>query len=157
MLIKQRKKCCSAEETTLSKVVSVLQPGLNKLIKEGEPIHKGPAFVVIGMIAQRFPLNVFHDVSLLEMFFKSLETAEPEMRLQIREGLLNLILAYKYDNNPKEMDKNGRINILFGVLKFFMSSEEPMVRFAAVRSIATIFPPEHVFSKFLLLLATGDP
>lgn len=146
----------SAEESTLSKVVSVLQPGLNKLIREGEPIHQGPAFVVIGMIAQRFPMNVFHDVSLLEMFFKSLESAEPDLRLQIREGLLNLILAYKYNVNPKEVDKNGRINILFALLKFFMSSEEPMVRFAAVRSIATIFPPDHVFSKFLLLLATGD-
>lgn len=147
---------CSAEETTLSKVVSVLQPGLNKLIKEGEPVHRGPAFVVIGMIAQRFPMNVFHDVGLLEMFFKSLETADPDLRLQIREGLLNLILAYRYEVNPQEVDKNGRISILFGLMKFFMGSEEPMVRFAAVRSVATIFPPDHVFSKFLLLLATGD-
>lgn len=120
-------------------------------------MHKGPAFVVIGMIAQRFPMNVFHDVQLLEMFFKSLETAGPDMRLHISEGLLNLILAYKYDVNPREVDKNSRITILFGLLKFFMTSEEPMVRFAAVRSVATIFPPEHVFSKFLLLLATGDP
>lgn len=135
----------------------MLQPGLNKLIREGEPIHKGPAFLVIGMIAQRFPMNVFHDVSLLEMFFKNLESAEPDVRLQIREALLGLILAYRHEISPKEMDKNGRISILFGLLKFFMSSEEPMVRFAAVRAIATIFPPEHVFSKFLLLLATGDP
>lgn len=90
------------------------------------------------------------------MFFKNLETAEPDLRLQIREGLLNLISAYKYDVNPQEVDKNGRVNILFALLKFFMSSVEPMVRFAAVRSVATIFPPDHVPSKFLLLIATGD-
>lgn len=77
-------------------------------------------------------------------------------QLQIREGLLNLILAYKYDVNVEECDKDGRINILFALIKSYMDSEEPMVRFVAVRSIATIFPPNHVPSKFLLLLATGD-
>lgn len=147
----------SAEESSLSKVATVLQTGLQKLIREGEAVHQGSAFIVIGMIAQRFPHNVYHDVSLLETFFKSLEAADPELRLQIREGLFNLILAYRYDVNPQEVDRNGRVDILFALLKFFMSSEEPMVRFVAVRSVATIFPPDHVPSKFLLLLATGDP
>lgn len=146
----------SAEESALSKVATVLQSGLQKLIREGETVHQGPAFIVIGMIAQRFPHNVFHDISLLEMFFKSLESADPELRLQIREGLLNLIVAYRYNVNPEEVDKNGRVNILFALLKFYMASEEPMVRFVAVRSVATIFPPDHVPSKFLLLVATGD-
>lgn len=146
----------SADESSLSKVSAVLQTGLQKLIREGEKIHQGPAFIVIGMIAQRFPNNVYHDVSLLETFFKSLESADPELRLQIREGLFNLILAYRYDVNPQEVDKNGRLNILFALLKFFMGSEEPMVRSVAVKCIATVFPPDHVPSKFLLLLATED-
>ncbi|KAJ8977535.1 hypothetical protein NQ317_010055 [Molorchus minor] len=37
-----------------------------------------------------------------------------------------------------------------------MDSEEPMVRFAGVRMLATIFPPDHVPSKFMLLVSTGD-
>ncbi|KAK9746868.1 Proteasome stabiliser [Popillia japonica] len=145
-----------ANAKLLVKVASVLQSGLNKLIKEGEPAHKGQAFIINGMIGRRFPMIVYHDVSLLELFFKKLESADPDLKLQIREGLLNLITAYKYDINPLECDKNGRINILFALMKFYMNSEEPMVRFAAVKTVATIFPPDHVPSKVLLLLAMGD-
>lgn len=134
----------------------MFQTGLKKLIREGEPTHQGQAFLIIGMLAQRFPIYVFQDVSLLELFFKSLDSASTDLKLQIREGLLNLIVAYKYDVCPEEVDQNGRLNLLFGLLQYCMSSEEPMVRFAAVRSIATIFPADHVPSKFFLLLATGD-
>lgn len=130
--------------------------GLQKLIKEGEEIHHGQAFVTIGILAQRFPKVVFHNVGLLEMYFTTLERANPELRLQIREGLLNLILAYKHDIFPAECDKDSRLNLLFALIKCKMISEEPMVRFASVRTLGTIFPPNHVPSKFLLLTATGD-
>lgn len=129
---------------------------MQKLIREGEEIHHGQAFVTIGVLAQRFPKIVYTNVALLELFFTSLETANPDLRLQIREGLLNLILAYKYDIFPEECDKEGRLNLLFALIKCKITSEEPMVRFAAVRTLGTIFPPNHVPSKFLLLTATGD-
>lgn len=129
---------------------------MHKLIKEGEDVHQGQAYVLIGTLAQRFPKIVYHDINLIETFFKNLETANPDLKLQIREGLLSLILAYKYDVCLEEADKDGRLNILFALIKFRMTSEEPMVRFTAVRTLATIFPPEHVPSKYLLLLLTGD-
>ncbi|KAG5880535.1 hypothetical protein JTB14_026768 [Gonioctena quinquepunctata] len=145
-----------ANEDPLSKVAPVLLSGLQKLIKEGEEVHHGQAYVIIGMLGQRFPKIVYHDVGLLETFFANMESANPELRLQIREGLLNLILAYKHDIFPSECDKDGRLNILFVLIKCKIVSEEPMVRFAAVRTLATIFPANHVPSKFLLLTATGD-
>lgn len=148
--------CDSANEDPLSKVAPVLLSGLQKLIKEGEEVHHGQAFVTIGILAQRFPSIVYHNVGLLEMYFNNLETTNPELRLQIREGLLNLILAYKHDIFPEECDKDGRLNILFVLIKVKITSEEPMVRFASVRTLGTIFPPNHVPSKFLLLTATGD-
>lgn len=126
------------------------------MIKEGEEVHHGQAFITIGVLAQRFPKIVYHNVSLLEMYFTNLETANPELRLQIREGLLNLIMAYKYDIFSEECDKDGRLNLLFILIKCKITSDEPMVRFAAVRTLGTIFPPNHVPSKFLLLTATGD-
>lgn len=130
--------------------------GLQKLIREGEEIHHGQAFVTIGILAQRFPKIVYHNVGLLEIYFTNLENANPELRLQIREGLLNLILAYKYDIFPEECEKDNRLNLLFALIKCKITSEEPMVRFAAVRTLGTIFPPKHEPSKFLLLTATGD-
>nr|CAH7763652.1 unnamed protein product [Callosobruchus chinensis] len=145
-----------ANEDPLSKLAAVLLSGLQKLIKEGEEVHQGQAFVTIGMLAQRFPDKVYHDVGLLEAYFNGMENANPELRLQIREGLLNLISAYKYDIFPDECDKDGRLNILFALVKCKMTSNEPMVRFVAVRTLATIFPPKHVPSRFVLLTATGD-
>lgn len=146
----------SANEDPLSKVAPVLLSGLQKLIKEGEEVHHGQAFVTIGVLAQRFPKIVFHNVGLLEMYFTNLESANNEVRLQIREGLLNLILAYKYDIFPDECDKDGRLNLLFALIKCKITSDEPMVRFASVRTLGTIFPSNHVPSRFLLLTATGD-
>lgn len=145
-----------ADEGSLGKVAPVLLSGLQKLIKESEEQHQGQAYVLIGTLGQRFPKIVYHDINLLETYFKNLEIANPDLKLQIREGLLTLILAYKYDSLIEEVDKDGRLNILFALIKFRMNSEESMVRFAAVKTLATIFPPEHVPSKFLLLLLTGD-
>lgn len=149
-------KIFSANEDPLGKVAPVLLSGLQKLIREGEEVHHGQAFVTIGVLAQRFPKIVYHNVGLLEMYFTNLETANPDLHLQIREGLLNLIMAYKYDIFPEECDKDGRLNLLFVLIKCKITSEEPMVRFAAVRTLGTIFPTNHVPSKFLLLTATGD-
>ncbi|XP_056640479.1 proteasome adapter and scaffold protein ECM29 [Diorhabda sublineata] len=145
-----------ADEDLLGRVAPVLLSGLQKLIREGEEVHYGQTYVTIGMLAQRFPKIVYHDVGLLEMFFSNMESANQELKLQIREGVLNLILAYKYDILPQECNKDDRLNILFLLIKCKMVSEEPMVRFAAVRTLATIFPPDHVPSKYLLLTATGD-
>lgn len=147
----------SGSNTDLPHVAKFLQSGLVKLINEGESIHQGQAFVIMGMLAHKYPSIVYHSVNLLSTFFKKLESETPETKLQIREGFLNLICAYKYDVIPGEYDKNGRMEQLYDLVKEFMNSEEPMVRFVAVRSIAIIFPPNHVPSKFLLLLATGDP
>ncbi|KAJ8917780.1 hypothetical protein NQ315_010686 [Exocentrus adspersus] len=143
-----------AKEESLGRVAPVLLAGLQKLIKECDELHQGQAYILIGMLAHRFPKIVYHDVGLLEMYFTNMENANPDLRLQIREGLLNLILAYKHDILPEEADKDGRLNLIYVLVRCKMSSEEPMVRFSGVRTLATIFPPNHVPSKFLLLLAT---
>lgn len=146
----------SAKEESLGRVAPVLLSGLQKLIKECDEVHQGQTYVLIGMLAQRFPKIVYHDVGLLEMYFTNMENANPDLRLQMREGLLNLILAYKHDILPEEADKDGRLNLIYVLVRCKMDSEEPMVRFSGVRTLATIFPPDHVPSKFLLLVATGD-
>ncbi|XP_060528524.1 proteasome adapter and scaffold protein ECM29 [Cylas formicarius] len=141
---------------SVGKVAPVLLAGLQKLVKEGEEVHQSQAYIVTGKLAQKFPEVVFHDVGILELYFTNLETAAQEMKIQIREGLLSLIQAYKHDIFSKECDKDGRLDILFALVKVKMNSHEPVVRFVGVRTLATIFPPSHVPSKFLLLVATGD-
>ncbi|XP_050294249.1 proteasome adapter and scaffold protein ECM29-like [Anthonomus grandis grandis] len=141
---------------SLKKVSPVLLVGLTKLIKGDENEHQGQAYMTISMLAQKFPHIVFSDVGILELYFNNLEVANPNLKIQVREGLLNLLVAYKYDIYPEEADKDGRLGILLALLKVKMNSQEPMVRFACVRTLSTIFPVDHVPSKFLLLVAIGD-
>ncbi|KAJ8977536.1 hypothetical protein NQ317_010056 [Molorchus minor] len=85
-----------ASEDSLEKVAPVLLSGLQKLIKEStDEILHAHTYVVISMLAQRFPKIVYHDVGLLEMYFANLESSNPELRLQLRESLLNLIVAFQ--------------------------------------------------------------
>ncbi|CAG9835676.1 unnamed protein product [Diabrotica balteata] len=145
-----------ASEESLKQVDITLLKVLGRLISEGEEVLHGQTYVTIGMLAHRLPKTVYHSDELLETFFSNMENANQELKLQIREGLLNLILAYKYDIFPEECNKDDRLNRLFLLIKSKIVSEEPMVRFAAARTLATIFPPDHVPSKYLLLTATGD-
>lgn len=71
-------------------------------------------------------------------------------------GVLNLIQAYKYDIFPEDLNKDGRLDIILALMKVKLSSPDSMVRFACVRTLTTIFPPDDVPSKFLLLTAMGD-
>ncbi|KAL3269226.1 hypothetical protein HHI36_008307 [Cryptolaemus montrouzieri] len=146
----------SGDKEALNKLASVLLGGLQKYTSEGEEAQKGQAYILIGLLAQRYPEMVYHNFTLLETFIHNIENAAPDLKLQIREGFLSLILAYKYDIIPNEADKNGRLNLIFALIKNRSTSEDMIVRFIIVRVSATIFPPNHVASKLLLLQATGD-
>lgn len=45
---------------------------------------------------------------------------------------------------------------LFALLDHYMHSDEPMIRYIAMRYSATVFPQDYVPSRYLLLLASGD-
>lgn len=62
--------CCRAEEGALSKIAAVLLQGMQKLIDTGEEAHQGQAYIIIGLIAHRFPTLVYHNVGLLELYYK---------------------------------------------------------------------------------------
>lgn len=72
--------------------------------------------------------------------------------------MLNLVSAYKYSDfdHDKQALNNSKMVLLHSLLSQYLDNEEPMVRFVAVRFISTVFPADHVKSKYLLLLATGD-
>lgn len=149
----------SSTPASLEMVAPVLMEGLKTQIKSGEEIHQGQSYILIGLLAMKIPKIVYHNINLLELFYTNIEqqTNNQELRLQIREGLLNLILAYKYENlSNDELNKDNRLDMIYLLLKCKIDSNDDMVRFITVRSLFTIFPMEHVPSKFLLLTATGD-
>lgn len=72
--------------------------------------------------------------------------------------MLNLVSAYKYSGNVEEDSNlnNSKMVLLHSLLSQYLENEEPMVRFVAVRFLASVFPSNHVKSRYLLLIATGD-
>lgn len=59
----------------------------------------------------------------------------------------------------QDPDKSKTTSIelrLIGLISYCLRSNEPIVRFVAVRYVATAFPENHVGSRYLLLLSTGD-
>ncbi|XP_044754481.1 proteasome adapter and scaffold protein ECM29 [Coccinella septempunctata] len=146
----------SGNMSTLKKLASVLLGGLQKYTNEGEENQKGQAYVLIGLLAQKFPDLVYHNLTLFEHFLHNLEEASADLKLQIREGLLSFIIAFKYDSNPDEADKDGRLNLIYALVKNRCNSEDVLVRFVTVKVLACVFPPDHVPSKLLLLQACGD-
>ncbi|KAL1514253.1 hypothetical protein ABEB36_003540 [Hypothenemus hampei] len=141
---------------SLKKLSPILLGGLTKQLKEGDNEHQGQCYVNIGMLAQKFPEIVFENVGILQQYFNNLEEAPADLKIHVREGLLNLIQAYHYEVFPDDINKNDRLNMILALIKVKMNSEDSMARFACVRTLTTIFPPNHVPSKFLLLTAIGD-
>ncbi|KAK9876967.1 hypothetical protein WA026_015999 [Henosepilachna vigintioctopunctata] len=146
----------SGNKEELTKLGTTLLHELQRYTFEGEDSQKGQAYILIGLLGQRFSDLVYHDIGVLELFMNSLEGANSDLKLQIREGLLNLIPAYNYDIHPTEADVNGRLHLIFALVKSKSTSDDVAVRFTVVKALATIFPPNHVPSKLLLLQATAD-
>lgn len=77
--------------------------------------------------------------------------------LFFREGMLNLVSAYKHSDSEENSNlNNSKMVLLHSLLSQYLDNEEPMVRFVAVRFIASVFPPIYVKAKYLLLIATAD-
>lgn len=146
----------SSKKETLQQLASVLLGGLKKYTTEGEENQKGQAYELLGLLAQKFPNLVYHNLSLFEHFVSNLEESPIDLKLQIREGFLSFITAFKYDTYPDEADKDGRLNLIFALIKSRCYSEDVIVRFVTVKVLASVFPPKHVPSKILLLQACGD-
>lgn len=153
-------------KSNLTPFRSVLSSGLRRILNSSnnsdealgfEVAQQGLAFYIAGVLGERFPADVYHDVGLLELYFQRLASnCDTELKLQVREGLLRLLAACRYDVIPEECDKDNRLSLLFGLVEHYINSEEVMARFVTVIATATLFPPQHPPSKLLLLLATED-
>lgn len=165
---------CRVDTAKLTRVTFVLLAGLQKFLIEGDAQHHGQIFVLLGQMGRRFPILFQKDVATLGNFINRLMEAPAELRLSIREALLNIVNCYKveqpeYTNEIIDLkslektiqdpEKVNTISVelhLIGLISYCLRSEEPIVRYVAVRYAASAFPENHVSSRFLLLLATGD-
>ncbi|XP_071452225.1 proteasome adapter and scaffold protein ECM29-like isoform X2 [Hetaerina americana] len=142
---------CDSSASKLQTVGSVLLSCLLKLIvSEGMEI-KLLAYLAVGELGVRMPSLVNKDLALLFTFFEALDKETAEVKISIRDCLLTLMEAFKdLCVGPQRNKLETHLAILVE------RASEPMARMLAVNYAASLFPPDHAMSRFILLMATGD-
>nr|XP_055061565.1 proteasome adapter and scaffold protein ECM29 [Misgurnus anguillicaudatus] len=130
----------------------MLLNGLTKLINEykEDPKLLCMAYSAVGKLSSRMPQLFTKDIALVQQFFESMCKEEADVRLAIQEALSMMVGAY--------VNLQGALlNLMEALVAAYISKPEVQVRQVAMKFASTVFAPDHVASRYLLLLAAGDP
>uniref|UniRef100_A0A672GTF9 Ecm29 proteasome adaptor and scaffold n=1 Tax=Salarias fasciatus TaxID=181472 RepID=A0A672GTF9_SALFA len=136
----------------LSSSKSILYRGV-KLIKshmQSDPKLLCVAYSAVGKLSSRMPQLFTKDIALVQQFFESMCKEEPDVRLAIQEALSMMVGAYANL-------QGALLNLMEALVAAYITKPEVQVRQVAMKFASTVFAPDHVPSRYLLLLAAGDP
>ncbi|XP_039615329.1 proteasome adapter and scaffold protein ECM29 isoform X2 [Polypterus senegalus] len=130
----------------------MLLNGLTKLINEyrEDPKLLCVAYSAVGKLSSRMPHLFTKDIALVQQFFEAMCKEEPEIRLSIQEALSMMVGAYT-------SLQGALLNLMEALVAAYMEKPEVQVRQVATKFASTVFASDHIPSRYLLLLATGDP
>ncbi|XP_053185737.1 proteasome adapter and scaffold protein ECM29 [Scomber japonicus] len=130
----------------------MLLNGLTKLINEykEDPKLLCVAYSAVGKLSSRMPQLFTKDIALVQQFFESMCKEEPDVRLAIQEALSMMVGAYANL-------QGALLNLMEALVAAYIVKPEVQVRQVAMKFASTVFAPDHVPSRYLLLLAAGDP
>ncbi|XP_062864224.1 proteasome adapter and scaffold protein ECM29 isoform X2 [Trichomycterus rosablanca] len=130
----------------------MLLNGLTKLINEYKEDRKllCLAYSAVGKLSSRMPELFTKDIALVQQFFESMCKEEADVRLAIQEALSMMVGAY--------VNLQGALlKLMEALVAAYIGKPEAQVRQVALKFASTVFAPDHVPSRYLLLLAAGDP
>ncbi|XP_017564838.2 proteasome adapter and scaffold protein ECM29 [Pygocentrus nattereri] len=130
----------------------MLLNGLTKLINEykEDPKLLCVAYSAVGKLSSRMPQLFTKDIALVQQFFESMCKEEADVRLAIQEALSMMVGAY--------VNLQGALlNLMEALVAAYIGKPEVQVRQVAMKFASSVFAPDHVPSRYLLLLAAGDP
>ncbi|KAM6972070.1 proteasome adapter and scaffold protein ECM29 [Aplochiton taeniatus] len=130
----------------------MLLNGLTKLINEykDDPKLLCMAYSAVGKLSIRMPQLFTKDIALVQQFFESMCKEESDVRLAIQEALSMMVGAYANL-------QGALLNLMEALVAAYMGKPEVQVRQVAMKFASTVFASDHVPSRYLLLLAAGDP
>ncbi|XP_034543139.1 proteasome adapter and scaffold protein ECM29 isoform X1 [Notolabrus celidotus] len=130
----------------------MLLNGLTKLINEykEDPKLLCVAYSAVGKLSSRMPQLFTKDIALVQQFFESMCKEEADVRLAIQEALSMMVAAYANL-------QGALLNLMEALVAAYIVKPEVQVRQVAMKFASTVFAPDHVPSRYLLLLAAGDP
>uniref|UniRef100_A0A672ZZK8 Ecm29 proteasome adaptor and scaffold n=1 Tax=Sphaeramia orbicularis TaxID=375764 RepID=A0A672ZZK8_9TELE len=130
----------------------MLLNGLTKLINEykEDPKLLCVAYSAVGKLSSRMPQLFTKDIALVQQFFESMCKEEADVRLAIQEALSMMVGAFANL-------QGALLNLMEALVAAYIGKPEVQVRQVAMKFASTVFAPDHVPSRYLLLLAAGDP
>ncbi|XP_056135583.1 proteasome adapter and scaffold protein ECM29 [Lampris incognitus] len=130
----------------------MLLNGLTKLINEykEDPKLLCVAYSAVGKLSSRMPQLFTKDIALVQQFFESMCKEESDVRLAIQEALSMMVGAYANL-------QGALLNLMEALVAAYIGKPEVQVRQVAMKFASTVFASDHVPSRYLLLLAAGDP
>ncbi|KAF3852184.1 hypothetical protein F7725_005539 [Dissostichus mawsoni] len=130
----------------------MLLNGLTKLINEykEDPKLLCVAYSAVGKLSSRMPQLFTKDIALVQQFFESMCKEESDVRLAIQEALSMMVGAYANL-------QGALLNLMEALVAAYIGKPEVQVRQVAMKFASTVFGTDHVPTRYLLLLAAGDP
>ncbi|XP_066469723.1 proteasome adapter and scaffold protein ECM29 isoform X2 [Tiliqua scincoides] len=144
--------CIICPDSKIKPLGPMLLNGLTKLINEykEDPKLLSVAYSAVGKLSSRIPQLFTKDLALVQQFFEALSKEEPDTILAIQEALSMMVGAYtSLEGAPR--------TLMEALVASNLIKPQVQVRQVAVKFASTVFPPDHIPSRYLLLLAAGDP
>ncbi|XP_075681729.1 proteasome adapter and scaffold protein ECM29 [Rhinoderma darwinii] len=144
--------CGICPDAKLKPLGPMLLNGLTKLINEykEDPKLLSLAYSAVGKLSGRMPQLFTKDIALVQQFFEAMRKEDMDVRLSIQEALSMMVGAY---TNLE----GAQLTLMEALVGSYLVKPEVQVRQVAVKFASNVFSPDHIPSRYLLLLSAGDP
>ncbi|KAM8960529.1 proteasome adapter and scaffold protein ECM29 [Pelodytes ibericus] len=144
--------CTTCPDGKIKPLGPMLLNGLTKLINEykEDPKLLSMAYSAVGKLSSRMPQLFTKDLALVQQFFEALRKEDMDVRLSIQEALSMMVSAY---TNLE----GAQLTLMEALVGSYLVKPEVQVRQVAVKFASNVFAPDHIPSRYLLLLSAGDP
>ncbi|XP_068090418.1 proteasome adapter and scaffold protein ECM29 isoform X2 [Hyperolius riggenbachi] len=144
--------CTMCPDAKIKPLGPMLLNGLTKLINEykEDPKLLSMAYSGVGKLSGRMPQLFIKDLALVQQFFEAMRKEDMDVRLSIQEALSMMVAAY---TNLE----GAQLTLMEALVGSYLVKPEVQVRQVAVKFASNVFAPDHIPSRYLLLLSAGDP
>lgn len=153
----------SAPKELIDKISKVILAGISKLIGEQstQPADiQNAAYSAIAQLARKCPDIVNKDLQLVVAYFEHLSKAPTELHDSIREALIAIAPAFRWDGDAcateRQFSPNSNQKLLMAILTEHAESTSTVVQNVACTFLTTCFPETYVPARYLLLLIAGE-
>ncbi|GAB1605474.1 proteasome adapter and scaffold protein ECM29-like [Argonauta hians] len=142
--------CYNASDVVFKPISAELLSSMVKVLKTSKDDKlRSLTYVAIGKIIKRCPILITNNIDLIKQIFAAICTEESEIRLAVQESLSLMAVAFKDQNEENK-------KLIEDLIMDNIEADLSQARSVSVQYAKSVFPADHIPSRYVLLLATGD-